>query len=458
MSAALFDGFLSTPEMVAVFDDGAVVHAMLRFEAALARAQAGRGMLPERAARAIASACDAALDDLPALVQASRRAGSLAIPLVKELTGAVARHDQEASMFVHLGATSQDVIDTAMVLVTRDALALLDAGLAQLIDTLLALGERHAATPVLARTLMQPAQVTSLGFKVAGWTAPLVRARAHLQAAGARALQLQLGGAVGTLASMGEHGDAVARAMAADLGLACPAAAWHTQRDEWVRLGLGVAVLTGSLGKVATDLALMAQGEIGELAEPSGAGRGGSSAMPHKRNPVAAMIALAAAQRTPHRAAALLAAMGQQHERGLGNWQAELAEWPGLFQSAHGALAALNEAMAGLHVDAARMLANIDAQHGMVYAGAVAAYLGAFIGKPAAHAMVEQFAHDAAAQGRDLSSVGLASIDGDLLLRGKVQRQAWKALFDPVAAAAPATSLARRQLAALRHPSSRESA
>jgi len=458
MSAALFDGFLSTPEMTAIFDDSAVLQAMFGFEEALARAQAGHGMLPASAARAIAAVCKAPLYDLPALVQASRRAGSLAIPLVKELTRTVALYDREASTFVHFGATSQDVIDTAMVLVTRDALALLDAGLVQLIDTLLALAERHAATPVLARTLMQPAQVTSFGFKVTGWTAPLLRARRQLHAAGVRALQLQLGGAVGTLAAMGEPGPSVARAMAADLGLGCPDMAWHTQRDEWVRLGLEVAVLTGSLGKIATDLALMAQGEIGELAEPSGQGRGGSSAMPHKRNPVAAMLALAAAQRTPHRAAALLAAMGQQHERGLGNWQAELAEWPGLFLSAHGALAALNEAMASLTVNPARMQANIEAQHGMVFAEALAAYLGTFIGKPAAHAMVEQFARDAMAQGRDLSTVGLEAIDGDLLLRGKVARQAWHALFDPVAAAAPAAALARQHLAQLSRSHQKENA
>jgi 3-carboxy-cis,cis-muconate cycloisomerase len=155
---------------------------------------------------------------------------------------------------------------------------------------------------------------------------------------------------------MGEHGAAVAARMAAELRLQVADAAWHTQRDEWVRLGLEVAVLAGSLGKIATDLGLMAQGEVAELAEPSGNGRGGSSAMPHKRNPVSTMIALAAARRTPQHAAALLACMDQQHERGLGNWQAELAEWPQLFLSVHGALRALNEAFAGLNVDRERML------------------------------------------------------------------------------------------------------
>jgi 3-carboxy-cis,cis-muconate cycloisomerase len=231
MSVSLFDGFLTTQEMIAVFDDGAVVQAMFRFEEALARAQAAHGMLPESAARAIAAVCKAPLYDIPALVHASRRAGSLAIPLIKELTKTVALYDKEASTFVHFGSTSQDVIDTAMVLVTRDAAALLDAGLRQLTATLLELAERHLDTPMLARTLMQPAQVTSFGFKLAGWAAPLVRARAQLQATAARALQLQLGGAVGTLSAMGGKGRAVAQRMAADLGLACPDSAWHTQRD-----------------------------------------------------------------------------------------------------------------------------------------------------------------------------------------------------------------------------------
>jgi 3-carboxy-cis,cis-muconate cycloisomerase len=449
MSASLFDSFLTTREMSAVFDDAAVVQAMFRFEECLARAQAAQGMIPDSAARAIAGVCKAPLYDIPALVRAGRRAGSVAIPLVKELTKTVALYDKDGSTFVHWGSTSQDVIDSAMVMVTREALALLDAGLAQLSAALLSLAEQHLETPVLARTLMQPAQVSSFGFKLAGWAAPLVRARAQLRRSAARALQLQLGGAVGTLSVMGEKGTAVAAHMASELGLGCPVSSWHTQRDEWVRLGLEVAVLTGSLGKIATDLALMAQGEIGELAEPSGAGRGGSSAMPHKRNPVGAMTALAAAGRTPHAAAALLGAMGQQHERGLGNWQAELAEWPGLFLSAHGALAALNEAIGGLQVDTARMRANIDTLGGLVFAEAVAGYLAGFIGRPAAHAMLEELSRAAVASGRHLSEVASDAIDADPVLRNQVDLVHWQALFDPVTAAAAGAAAGSALLAHL---------
>ena len=446
MSVSIFDSFLTTSEMIAVFDDVAVVQAMFRFEQALASAQAAEGIIPEAAARAIGSVCRAQLYDIPAMVHASRRAGSLAIPLTKELSKTVALYDQEAAAFVHWGTTSQDVIDSAMVLVTREALGLIDGVLETLIGHLLRLSEQHLATPVLARTLMQPAQVTSFGFKLAGWAAPLVRARRQLRGQAQHALQLQLGGAVGTLSVMGDQGGAVAQRMALDLGLSVPACAWHTQRDEWVRLGLEVAVLTGSLGKIATDLSLMAQGEIGELAEPSGQGRGGSTAMPHKRNPVSAMIALAAASRTPQRASALLAAMGQQHERGLGNWQAELAEWPGLFLSAHGALSALNEAMAGLQVDQQSMRGNIDALQGLVFAEAVAAHLASAIGRPQAHSLMEQLTRQAVAEGRQLAEVVGAAIGSDPRLHGKIDASAMPALFDPVAATAPAAKLARHQL------------
>jgi len=449
LAISLFDTLLGTPDMIAAFDDAALVQAMLDFEAALAAAQAAEGLLPGPAAQAIAAACRADRFDIPALVAAGRRSGTLAVPLVKELTRLVAATDKEASTLVHWGSTSQDVQDSAMVLATRAALRLLDADLATLCERLLRLGEDHVATPVLARTLLQPAQVTGFGFKVAGWLAPLVRARARLRDAAAAALQLQLGGAVGTLAVMGEQGPAVVRRMAEALGLKAPAATWHTQRDEWVRLGLEVALLTGSLGKIAADLALMAQGEVGELAEPSGGGRGGSSAMPHKRNPVSSMIALAAATRTPQHAATLLAAMGQQHERGLGNWQAELAEWPTLFLSAHGAVRALDEACAGLTVDTARMRANIDALDGLVAAEALSIWIAGAIGRPAAHAAVEAMTRTAVAGQRHLRDVARAAVAADPSLRA-LDVHELDAIFDPAAATAPAQRLARQRFNELR--------
>jgi len=357
---SIFEGFLSTSETLGAFSDRAFVDAMLRFEAALARAQAAEGLIPESAAHSIVGSCKVELFDVAKIVRESGRAGSVAIPLVKALREAVGLFNAEAAPFVHFGSTSQDVIDSAMALVTREAVALIETDLAKAADALLRLATKHAETPMLARTLMQPASVTSFGFKCAGWAAPLVRSRVRLRDAARHALQLQLGGAVGTLAQMKGQGAAVRQRMARELGLGDPGATWHTQRDEWVALGCELGLVTGSLGKIAVDIALLGQYEVGEVAEPSEPGRGGSSAMPHKRNPVASMVAIAAAHRAPQRVAALLGAMPQQHERALGAWQAELAEWPQLLMSAHGSVRAMAGALPGLQVDAARMRANID--------------------------------------------------------------------------------------------------
>lgn len=357
---SIFEGFLSTSETLGAFSDRAFVDAMLRFEAALARAQAAEGLIPESAAHSIVGSCKVELFDVAKIVRESGRAGSVAIPLVKALREAVGLFNAEAAPFVHFGSTSQDVIDSAMSLVTREAVALIETDLAKAAEALLQLAVQHAATPMLARTLMQPASVTSFGFKCAGWAAPLVRSRLRLREAARHALQLQLGGAVGTLAQMGPQAGAVRARMAKELGLADPGATWHTQRDEWVALGCELGLLTGSLGKIAVDVSLLGQYEVAEVAEPSEPGRGGSSAMPHKRNPVASMVAIAAAHRAPQRVASLLGAMPQQHERALGAWQAELGEWPQLLMSAHGSVRAMAAVLPGLQVDAARMRANID--------------------------------------------------------------------------------------------------
>src|SRR5450755_3704263 len=355
MSASLFERTLSTAEMEAVFSDAALLGAMLEFESALAVAEAAEGQIPAAAEQAIVAACRIGGFDVDAIVAAARQSGTIVVPLVAQLKARVAHADPGAAAFVHRGSTSQDAIDTAMVLATRRAMALVAAEIDRLVDALFALARRHAATPMLGRTLLQPARAISFGWKVVAWLAPLVRARARLARASEAALQLQLGGAVGTLAGFGDRGAAIARRVGERLGLAVPAGAWHVQRDAWVGLGCEVAVLCGSLGKIGRDLALLAQAEVGEVAEPSAPGRGSSSAMPHKRNPVAALIAIAAATRAPQIAATLLAAMPQEHERGLGDWQAELAQWPALFLAAHGALRALADACGGLEVDVARM-------------------------------------------------------------------------------------------------------
>ena len=371
--SSIFEGFLSTPEVMQAFGERSFVEAMLCFEAALARAQAAAGMIPESAAQSIIGTCKVELFDVAKIVRESARAGSLAIPLVASLKETVGLFNPAAVAHVHRGCTSQDAIDTAMALVTRGALELIEADVAISVQALLALAQRHASTPMLARTLTQPASVTSFGLKCVGWAAPLVRSLARLRLVAPKALQLQLGGAVGTLAAMNGKGEQITTLMADDLKLTRPVASWHTQRDEWVALGCELGLLTGSLGKIARDLVLLGQfevAEVAEVAEPVEPGRGGPANMPHKHNPVACMVAIAAAQRAPQRVAALLAAMPQEHERALGAWQAELAEWPALMMSTHGSARALAGAWPGLQVDTARMRSNLDAMRATLPQGA----------------------------------------------------------------------------------------
>jgi 3-carboxy-cis,cis-muconate cycloisomerase len=441
MTASLFAQTLASAAMLDVFADRSLVAAMLAFEAALAEAEAAEGAIPARAAAPIAAASAAGIDDIDALVAEARLAGSLAIPLVRRLTAAVAARDAAAAAFVHHAGTSQDVIDTAMVLVTKSALGLIDADLARLCDSLRALARVHLETPMLARTLLQPAQVISFGFKIVAWLAPLLRARDRLARAGSAALRLQFGGAVGTLGALGDKGAAVAQRLAVRLGLGAGDGAWHVQRDDWVALGCEVALLCGSLGKIGRDLALLAQAEVGEVAEPAGDGRGGSSAMPQKKNPVAAMTAIAAAVRAPHHAAALLASMGPAHERGLGEWQAELAEWPSLFLETHGALVALADACAALEVDPRRMRANIESRHGTVFAEAAAALLVPSLGKAKAHALLATLAARAAGDGENLHAL----LRADPAAQG-IDAAALDAAFDVDAAARRAGLLAAAQL------------
>jgi len=449
MTAAIFARTLASAAMVEVFADRAIVAAMLDFEAALAEAEAAEGAIPTSAVPPIVAACRAGIGDIDSLVDEARRAGSLAIPLVKRLTAAVAERDASAAAFVHHGSTSQDVIDTAMAISTRKALDLIDADLVRLVGTLNALARAHLATPMLARTLMQPAQVISFGFKIVAWVAPLARARERLARARAAALRLQFGGAVGTLASLGDKGPAVARRLAARLDLAAADGAWHVQRDDWAALGCEVAVLCGSLGKIGHDLALLAQAEVGEVAEPSAPGRGGSSAMPQKKNPVAAMTAIAAALRAPHHAAALLATLAPSHERGLGEWQAELAEWPSLFLETHGALVALADACDGLDVDTARMRDNIERQHGTVFAEAAAALLVPSLGKTKAHALLASLSSRAAREGAQLHAL----LRADPAAR-PIDAAVLDAAFDVEAAARRAGALARAQLDRIAPPPS----
>jgi 3-carboxy-cis,cis-muconate cycloisomerase len=398
LSGMLLGPLFSSEAMAAVFCDAGRLQAMLDVEAALVRAEAACGVIPAAAADTIAAACNADLFDLEALGRAAIGGGNLAIPLVKALTAKVAERDTEMARWVHWGATSQDIIDTGLVLQIRAALPLIEADLSALCDALAALADSHADTPLAGRTLMQQAVPTTLGAKAAGWLSGIAHSRARLGEAEKTALALQFGGAAGTLAALHDKGPAVAAALAQQLGLALPDLPWHTQRERIADLGCALALLIGSLGKFARDLALMAQTEIGEFSEPSGDGKGGSSAMPHKANPVGCARILAAARRAPGLATTLLAAMDGEHERALGGWHAEWEALPELFR-----LAAMSSALAGelalrgeFHTDVMR--SNLGVTSGLIMAEALTVALGERIGKSAAQSLLEKAARRAKAE------------------------------------------------------------
>jgi len=396
---------LSSAAMRAVCDDAAYLQHMLDFEAALARAEAAAGVIPARAATPIANACKAGAFDLGALAEAATRSGNLAIPLVKALTADVAKADADAARYVHWGATSQDVIDTAGMLTLRAAIDALLPDIDRAIAGFAKLAQRHRDTAVVGRTWLQHALPMPFGLKLAEYAAALHRSRTRLNRLRSEALALQFGGAAGTLAALGDKGWVVAERLARELELPLPDAPWHTHRDRIAEAASVLAIVAGTCGKIARDIQLMMQTDVAEAFEPSGEGRGGSSTMPHKRNPVAAATALAAATMAPNLAATIFAAQVQDHERSAGPWHAEWPTLPSLLLVTSGALAAIVDIAEGLEVDAARMRVNLDATGGLIMAEAVTMALAEKIGKSAAHHLVEAASKKAVAEKKGLRDV-----------------------------------------------------
>jgi 3-carboxy-cis,cis-muconate cycloisomerase len=395
----------SSAAMRAVCDDAAALQHMLDFEAALARAEAAVGVIPASAAGPIAKACKAEAFDISALAEAATRSGNLAIPLVKALTASVAKVDADAARYVHWGATSQDVIDTATMLTLRSAIDALLPDLDRAIAGFAKLARKHRDTAMVARTWLQHALPMPFGLKLAEYAAALHRSRARLKRLRAEALALQFGGAAGTLAALDDNGLLVAEKLAAELKLPLPDAPWHTHRDRIAEAASVFAILTGTCGKIARDVSLMMQTDVAEAFEPSGEGRGGSSTMPHKRNPVGAATALAGAAMAPNLAATIFAAQVQDHERSAGPWHAEWPTLPMLQLVTSGALAAIVDIAEGLEVDAARMRVNLDATHGLIMAEAVTFALAEKIGKSDAHHLVEAASKQAVAGKQHLREV-----------------------------------------------------
>ncbi|MDB5457479.1 MAG: 3-carboxy-cis,cis-muconate cycloisomerase [Caulobacter sp.] len=356
MTFLLRDRPASTPEMLAAFGDAALLREALRFEAELALSQADIGLISEAEAKILAAACAEPLD-IAELAQAAAHAGTLAIALVDRLRSRI--DDPKIAKLLHKGATSQDLADTVLMLQARDGAGLIRRDGARLDAALQGLATTHAATPMLGRTLLQAALPITLGLKVTTWLAGVAGALNRFETESA-AIRLQLGGATGSRAGLDGKGAALAKRLAERLDLPS-AAPWHAERQGLAGLAASLAILVGVLGKIAGDIALMAQSEVAEAFEPEAPGRGGSSAMPHKRNPTGCQVALSAALRAPHLAATVMSALPQQHERGLGGWQAEGPVLADLFLLAHGALTAMATVIEGLEVDTDRMAANLSA-------------------------------------------------------------------------------------------------
>jgi len=401
-SDALFGPSLSTDLMLATVSDRAWVQAMLDVEAALARAESRIGVIPAAAADGIASRCRVDEFDVAQLGRAAVRSANPVVPLVNALRAAVPK---DAAPYVHHGATSQDVLDTAMMLIARRGLDIVLADLEQGAAAAAALADRHRATVMAARTLLQQALPTTFGLKAAGWLIAIVEARSELARVARTRLSVQFGGAAGTMAAVSDRGLDVAHELAAELELAEPTLPWHTARARVVEVAAALGVAAGVAGKVAVDVVLLAQTEVGEVSERTVAGRGGSSALPHKHNPVDAIEILAGVRGINAQVAVLQAGMVQEHERAAGAWQ---AEWPALAETlrlAGGAIFRMASLLATLQVDPERMRRNLELSGGRIMAEHVVILLGERVDRVMARALVDTAVSTATATGRPFKEV-----------------------------------------------------
>jgi len=401
LSAFIF----STPEMTRVFSASEQLRAMVRFEWALTCALEKSGRAEPGSGKVLESLLTADFVDRDLLQSEARNAGNIAIPFLRQLTSAVNTRSEAAARSVHLGATSQDVIDTALVLQMREGLKLLDANLAKLDSALSNQVRRHRNTVMLGRTWLQPGPPTTLGLRLAGTVSALRRGRARMRTEAERALVLQFGGAVGTLASLGAAGGAISKDLARILGLPEPELPWHSQRDSLVAIVQALAILTGTLAKFGKDIGLLMQAEVAEVSLAGGEDRGGSSTMPHKHNPVASAALIAIQTKMPELAATMLRAMPQEYERGLGLWQAEWETVPDAFRLASASVAYAIDIAEGLKANSERMRVNMEATLGLPLAEAVSLALAPKLGRVTAHELLRTAADRAAMESRPLSDV-----------------------------------------------------
>ncbi len=439
----LGQSLFTTPEMAALFSGASFVQRMLDVEAALARAEARAGVIPQSAAEAIVAACRVDRFDVAALFRDTANTGTPAIPLVRMLTELV---DPGARRYVHWGATSQDIVDTATVLQMRDGLDVLADRLMDIATTCAALADRYRRAPMAGRTLMQHAVPITFGLKAARWLAQTTRLVRRLRHVKGTALAVQFGGAAGTLAALGEQGVRVMESLAGELGLAAPDLPWHTERDRIADIASALGIVAGAMGKVATDLTLLAQTEVGEASVASPAGAGGSSAMPHKRNPVEATTALASARLALGLVPVVLAATIQEHERAVGGWQAEWQAVPDLFQFTAGSVEWVRRALSGLQVDTERMRKNLDLSGGLIMAEALTIALAPAVGRPEAYRIVQRLSDRSVQTGTRLQDLAAA----DAQVRTTLPSDKLARVFDVSAYLGSTDALINRALAGFR--------
>jgi len=435
---ALFDPVLAHGRVRVVTGDRAWLQAMLDVEAALAEAAADCGVIGREEAEAIAAGCDATEFDAAEIGDAATSAGNPVVPLVRALTAVV---DGGAAAHVHRGATSQDVLDTAAMLVARHALDVIVNDLAAAADAAADLARIHRDLPMAGRTLLQQAVPTTFGCRAAAWMTGLDAVVARLRAVRS-GLPAQLGGAAGTLGSLGDAGPDVAAAFARRLDLVAPVMPWHTIRTPVAELAGALGSAAGVCGKVARDITLLAQTEVGEVSEGV-EGRGGSSTMPHKRNPVAAVAVIAAATAVPGLVATLLTAMSQEHERAAGAWHAEWRPCTQLLRATGSAAAWLRDSVGNLRVHPDRMRANLELTGGLLQAERVTAALTDALGRLAAHDLVAAAADRAQTEGTDL----LSQLTGVREITNICPADELRRLLDPAGATGNASVLVDHALA-----------
>jgi len=403
----LYASLFYQQDVTEIFSDRALVKYMIETEVALAQAQAAVGVIPQSAADIITFATQDAVEkiDFQSLAIATGLAGNIAIPFVKQLTSIVKQVDEEASRYVHWGATSQDILDTACVLQSRDALVIVELLLNQCYQTALQQAQRYRHQVMMGRTWLQQALPITLGHKLARWASAFKRDLDRLQLMKSRVLTAQLGGAVGSLASLQNQGTSVTQTFAKTLNLTHAACTWHGERDRIVEIASVLGLITGNTGKMARDWSLMMQTEVAEVFEPTAQGRGGSSTMPHKRNPVAAASVLTAANRVPALMSSMYQSMVQEHERSLGSWHAEWLALPEIFQLTAGALERTVDVLKGMDVNAENMHANIERTQGLIMAEAVMMALAPHLGRLNAHHVVEAACKKAVAEHKHLKDI-----------------------------------------------------